>query len=296
MSIAIQKPYLCFPATLVRFLLNSKLRGRTRFTLFLASLLKSLQSVPILLSDGGILYADLRVMAAQGLLSGVVPEQDEQEVMRQAVKSGDVALDIGAHIGYHTLLLSQLVGSRGRVYAFEPNSQLLPALTRTLKGLENTSLFPLALSERSGTAVLYVPEEPSTASLVDWTHGEAGKVHNRVCEQHRLDDLIEAGLILPPNFIKCDVEGAELLVFQGACKTLNRTDAPILLFEANEKAAREFGLTVASTIEFLASLEKPRYFFIEVQAGGSLVPVNTIASTYANILAVPYSKKDALGL
>jgi FkbM family methyltransferase len=60
-----------------------------------------------------------------------------------------------------------------------------------------------------------------------------------MCEERRLDDLTTANCIPRPDFIKCDVEGAELKVFQGASKTLDCVDAPIILFEANVHTARK---------------------------------------------------------
>src|SRR5262245_22436384 len=116
---------------LARLVLSSGIRGRTRITLNLARLFEQLQALPISI-DGAHLYLDLRIASSHALVTGQYPECDEQAVMRRLVVPGDIAFDIGAHLGLHTVLLSHLVGSNGRVYAFEPNPRVLPVLCRTV--------------------------------------------------------------------------------------------------------------------------------------------------------------------
>jgi FkbM family methyltransferase len=76
----------------------------------------------------------------------------------RALAPGDVCLDIGAHIGYYTLLASRLVGSRGHVYAFEPSPDSYPRLRANvdLNGLQNVTTAQLAVGEEERQAVLYV--------------------------------------------------------------------------------------------------------------------------------------------
>ena len=102
--------------------------------------------------------------------------------------------------------------------------------------------------------------------------------------------MIETGVIPPPDFIKCDVEGAELRVFQGARKTLDRLDAPIILFEANACASSAFDLEVSAAKDFLATLEKPSYRFFEIRDGANLANLQALDSNFTNVLAVPKSK------
>ena len=288
---------LPFVAKALRAYLRTSLRGQTRLTFLLAGRVKSLQAVPIRIADLPPLYVDLRQGRAHDLLKGspydASPwEVDEQTAMRRFVREGDVVYDIGANMGLHTILLSRLVGSAGRVCAFEPNAELLPALSRTVEGLDNAALYPYALSDKVATSVLFIPDDPMKASLADWTG--ACDVHQVTCEQRRLDDLVEGRVVPLPDFIKCDVEGAELMVFEGGRRTLDRVDAPIILFEANAWTARGFGLTTMSAMRFLASLEAPRYAFFSLQEDGVLTRIQTITKDHANILAVPNSKVSSL--
>jgi hypothetical protein len=110
------------------------------------------------------------------------------------------------------------------------------------------------------------------------------------CHERRTDNLIAEQELPLPDFIKCDVEGAELLVFEGARQTLNRVDAPIILFEANECASRAFNFEISAAKDFLANLEAPHYCFFEVQADGKLKQLQTVNSSFLNIVAIPASK------
>src|SRR5216684_2383008 len=204
-------PELRFLPKLVRWYLKSGMRGSTRCTFALARRLQTLQAVPITINQRQRLWIDLRDGLSHLLLAGspwaTVPwEIDEQAVMRRLVRRGDIVFDIGAHIGLHTVLLSELTGPTGVVHAFEPNAGKLMALAVTVSALRNATLHAFALGERPGRATLFVPEDESMASLADWTDGRVGPVGSATCEVKRLDDLIASRELPLPDFIKCDVE------------------------------------------------------------------------------------------
>jgi FkbM family methyltransferase len=218
----------------------------------------------------------------------------EQSIMRKIVKEGETVFDIGANIGLHTVLLSKLIGAGGKLCVFEPNSELLPRLELTVEGLKNATLHPVALSNKSETAALFVPEDAAMGSLANWTSGreDLGKTHTVDCEVRRIDDLIESGIVPQPDFIKCDVEGAESMVFEGGAKALNRADAPVILFEANVHNVKGFGLKIDDAKNFLANLTLPVYSFYEIQEDGTLKQIDEVHPVHSNILAVPESKLE----
>jgi FkbM family methyltransferase len=291
---------LGLPARLLRAYLRSRLRGSTRITLLLAHRLESLQIVPITFRDRAPVFVDLRLEGSHEWLEGMPWESspietDEQAIMSRVARIGDVVFDIGCNVGLHTVFLSRLVGPKGRVYAFEPNPQLTHCLRRTVAGLGNGYFYPVALSDSDSEAVLYVPIDHSMASLADWTTRLVPeKTAQIICTQVRMDELIGRDGIPQPDFIKCDVEGAELKVFQGGHETLNRTDGPVILFEANHHNARGFNLGVSEAKDYLASLPLPRYEFFEIRQGGRLGPVELSDRAAVNILAVPKSKMRRL--
>jgi len=261
-------------------------------------MLSSLQFVPICIEDCEPFYVDMRA-GHQDLLEGspwkTPPwEYAEQSIMRKIVKEGEIVFDIGANIGLHTVLLSKLIEPSGRLCVFEPNGELLPQLELTVEGLSNATLYPFALSNKSETATLFVPEDAAMGSLADWTSGreDLGQTHMVTCEVRQIDDLIESGTIPQPNFIKCDVEGAELMVFQGGSKALNRVDAPVIMFEANVYNASGFGLKIDDAKNYLADLTLPAYSFYEIQEDGRLNQNDKMNPIHSNILAVPELKLE----
>lgn len=255
---------------------------------FLSKRYQSLHSIPIEV-DGGILYGDLRIGSARGILASPKSQSGEDNLMTEFVRAGDAVFDVGAHLGLYTLLLSKLVASDGKVFAFEPNPELLPCLRRTVESHKNIELFEIALSDENGEIELFVPEDASMGSLSNWTKGIAGSVHSVRCEMKILDEIFARGEIDLPSFIKCDVEGAELSVFSGARQILDRVDAPVVLFELNKKAVESFGHKTSDYLEFFTSLKQPNYTFLEVLPAGTQTMQNWDVD-YTNVLAVPASR------
>ena len=282
-------------ARMLRWYLRSTLRGRTRLTAIVTRHLRPLWSVPIRIQDCPPLYVDLRSGHAQYLLQGdpwthAPREQPEQDAMRRVVARGDVVIDIGANLGIHTVLLAKLIGPDGKLFAFEPNTALLPTLRRTVAGLPNASLHTCALSDEVGRSAFFVPADDTKASLADWTDEAIdGQAREETCERRRLDDMVAEGTIARPDFIKCDVEGAELLVFRGARSVLDRPDAPIVLFEVNAHTSEGFGFSASAAKEFLESLPAARYHFFEPRDDGSL-PRIVALTPWCNVLAIPQAK------
>jgi FkbM family methyltransferase len=286
---------------LARFLrahLRSGIRGETRVTFLLAKHVESLQAVPIAIAGCALLFVDLRQGPAHVLLKGTPWHDDpfdpaERTVMRRIVKAGDVAFDIGANIGLHAVLLSRLVGPNGKLYVFEPNPDLLPALQKTVEASGNTVCFAYAASDESRVATLFVPEYNLMASLANWTTPEqsVGAVRGVPCRMQRIDELTDAGEVLHPDFVKCDVEGAEAMVFRGAQNLLDRVDAPILLFELNQRAAFGLGFGLSDAMDYLATLSQSDFRFFHVERDATLRQVDARAlPSFGNVLAVPASR------
>lgn len=261
----------------------------------IAKSVSSLQCVPIRIQRYHEVYVDLRYASSQGLFVSSPwetspTESGEQILMTQIVRTGERVFDIGANIGLHTVLLSHIVGSSGLVFAFEPNPKLLRCLAQTVARLANTRLFPFALSDKNGRSDFYVPGDNSLGSLADWTRGRVrGKATRFICAERTVDELVAQKILPIPEFIKCDVEGAELKVFRGARETLNRAAAPIILFESNVYTSAGFGLSSSAARDFLSALPHPHYAFFSMKESGELMD-SVPASEHANLLAIPESK------
>ena len=137
-------------------------------------------------------------------------------------------LDIGANIGYFTLLASKLVGDRGKVWAFEPESVNLVHLKENieLNDLKNVEVSSCAVSEFAGEADLYVSrEEPGAHSLIDCRspNYDIVRVHTV-----KLDDLFNDTCI---DFIKSDTEGNDMKVLLGAKRLITENPDIKLIVE-----------------------------------------------------------------
>jgi FkbM family methyltransferase len=143
-------------------------------------------------------------------------ELPKRQAMQKHLKPGMTAYDLGAHVGYFTLLLSRLVGEQGAVYAFEPLAENCQVLRRHLQlnNVGNVVLQECAVSDTQGEVVFYQDPSSYEGSIV--THGvaEKAKAFFKVPTM-ALDDFVYSLGNRPPDFIKMDIEGAEYLACLG---------------------------------------------------------------------------------
>lgn len=151
----------------------------------------------------------------------------------RAVTRGSVVFDVGANVGFYTLLASVLVGEEGRVFAFEPVPRNLLYLGEHLRlnGLGNVTVLEAAVLDRAGTARFDDSLGASTGRVSSRGNLEVLAVS--------LDELIAARRIPFPDFIKIDVEGAELQVLCGARSLLREARPTLFLATHSPEAHRE---------------------------------------------------------
>jgi FkbM family methyltransferase len=164
--------------------------------------------------------------ASHGCWLGVF-ERAEQDVFARTVRAGDVVYDLGANVGFYTLLAAKLAGPTGRVVAFEPVPRNLGYLRRhlALNHCDNVSVVAAAVSDRSGTARFREGPAHTVGSLTASDGYEVNVV--------ALDDF--EGPV--PRVIKIDVEGAEADVLRGAKRVL-REARPMVLLSTHSTALR----------------------------------------------------------
>jgi FkbM family methyltransferase len=150
-----------------------------------------------------------------------------QQVLTRHLRPGSVFYDIGANVGFFTLVGARLVGPRGAVWAFEPNPETIPVLRRNiaLNGFRHVTVIESALGARVGRATL-VSDDPLTAHL-----GATGVP----VDVTTLDAMLEQ--LRPPDLVKIDVEGAEAEVLAGMRKTLDEF-APVVICEVHQNASQ----------------------------------------------------------
>ena len=139
------------------------------------------------------------------------------------IQPGHVVFDVGAHVGYYTVLSSVLAGPSGQVIAFEPLPANLKYLRRHLKlnDCDNVRILTNCVGEGSSVA------------RFDDSHGTGvGHLANEgsfEVQVRSLDEMVESGELPIPQFLKIDVEGAELLVLKGAERLLRRHHPTLVL-------------------------------------------------------------------
>jgi FkbM family methyltransferase len=157
------------------------------------------------------------------------------------ITPGSVVYDIGANVGYYSLLASVLAGEEGQVYAFEPLPRNIDFLHKhvEINRRKNIEIIMAAVSEHSGEAFFDLGASTAMGHLA-----ENGEIQ---VEMVSLDEMLDKGLIRPPGYIKLDVEGAEFQALSGARKLLEQY-RPILFIDTHNREAHQ------KTIELLASL------------------------------------------
>ncbi len=163
------------------------------------------------------------------------------------VRPGDVVFDVGANLGYYTVLFSYLAGPRGEVHAFEPVPATFERLRESLareQRFPNVRVRRTAVGDREGSAVLFQPgSDHGQASLArhaegSWSAGPAVTEHESPLIT--LDGYARENGVRRIDFLKCDVEGAELAVLRGAAGLLERHH-PVLHLEVYPAWTRDFG-------------------------------------------------------
>ncbi len=164
-------------------------------------------------------------MVAPGTFSYLLGnhEKRESDLFVKAISEGDIVFDIGAYVGYYTLLASKSVGPRGRVIAFEPLPKNIQLLRKNLElnRVQNVQIEEAAVAEEEGSALLSYGRTQSSGSLASTGDIEVRKVS--------LDAMIENKVVPVPDLIKIDINGGELEALRGAQRLLASHDIQLFL-------------------------------------------------------------------
>jgi FkbM family methyltransferase len=150
-------------------------------------------------------------------------EYDKQVFFSRTVSPRSTVFDIGANVGFYTLLASELVGPDGEVFAFEPLPRNLNYLRKHLEinKVNNVTVIEAALSDKSGLAFFDPGPRGEMAHIAS-----SGRIQVKT---YTLDDLFELGHLPLPKFIKMDIEGAEFDALCGAKSLLSKAHPTIFL-------------------------------------------------------------------
>ena len=198
-----------------------------------------------------LLPPEMKVPILQGLLRGKkwiagssnhgcwigVYEYEKRRLFEKTIRWGSIVFDVGAHVGFYTLLASELVGPNGKVFAFEPLPRNIFYLKEHLRlnHVFNVEIIKAAVTDHQGSVCFN--EGPHS------TMGHIAAHGNHCVKAISIDGLVKEGKVPSPDYVKVDVEGAELSVLGGAKSTLSAATPTIFLAthgDVIQKKCRDF--------------------------------------------------------
>lgn len=219
-------------------------------------------------------------------------EKMELAFVKKLLRRDMTVVDVGAHHGLYTLLASKRVGWEGRVVAIEPSPRECARLEKHLRFNRgsNVELVSCAAGEGPGETDLYV-----VGGFHDWCNSlrplAAEEPTSTVRVQvRRLDDILSGLNISKVDFVKLDVEGAELSALHGAMGLLRGENRPAMLVEVQDVRTQRWGYAAREILQFLIRMD---YQWFVIAAKDALLPISCHEQTYhANLVALPVERTE----
>ena len=191
----------------------------------------------------------------------ILYDRFEIECLKQIIKNGDIVVDLGANIGYYTLILAQLVGKSGHVYAFEPDPSNFEILSKNVRENkhDNVTLVQKAISDKNGKVKLYVSKRNLASHRIFDAEDKRKSIEVDVTT---LDEYFQKSKKLV-KFIKMDVEGAEGAAILGASKIIEDSKNLVIMMEYFPKWIKKFGDVPE---EILKSLVEKKFKLFNINA------------------------------
>jgi FkbM family methyltransferase len=206
--------------------------------------------------------------------------------IRQALFEGATMLDIGAHVGYYTLIGARTVGARGRVIAFEPHPRNHETLLYNTRANNNVTIQNIALAEEEGTAQLHdylmmsasgslhydeALRDVQQAQMNESDFAPRGRdFQPRIYEVRTapVDDVLASLDVQNVDVIKMDIEGAEMGALRGMRATIVRSPRITLIMEYNPLGLQAFGNDPQDALREVLAMGFQQMYVIE--ADGTL--------------------------
>lgn len=216
------------------------------------------------------------------------------KVLATLLQTGGVFVDLGANQGEFTVFAANLVGERGRVFAFEPSPVMQQRLLNnvSLNGFVQVCIEPMAVADKPGSLTLFTPteayEDGTTHDGLPTLYAKTNTAATSAIdvEVTTLDDWQRSRNVARVDVIKMDIEGAELPALQGGIDLIQRF-RPFLIIELNEVTSLAAGYTMHDLAAWLLA---QNYELHLIEDGGSLSPLHLERlASFQNILASPLS-------
>lgn len=188
-----------------------------------------------------------------------VYEPAETALLKEHLKAGQTFIDVGANIGYYTLLAARIVGPKGKVYAFEPDLNNFKLLVRNIAANGYSNVVPMnqALSNKAGTARLYInPSNRGDHRIYD-SHDGRPSVEVGMTTLDRFFEKLDKKV----HFIKMDIQGAEAAALGGMKGLIRKNKGLKLVTEFSPGSLKAFG---ADPKKYLKNLQALGFRFLEI--------------------------------
>lgn len=215
----------------------------------------------------------------------------ETQILKFFAKKSETIFDIGANVGYYAVELSRSIGSIGAIHAFEPVPNTFEQLEQNVELNEISSLVicnPFAVSNTKGTIRLYKPRTSGSSASSARNLHPSEKVEKLDVSTITLDDYIQFAEVKGFDLLKIDVEGAELMVIEGALNSIDQY-RPVIFAELLRKWSAPFGYHPNKVLDTLIPLGYRCYGVSTDMHEISEITETTIET---NFLFVP-SRKDS---
>lgn len=201
------------------------------------------------------MWVDLRSSVGRAILVKGEFDQAVWRAIEQGLHSGSVFLDVGANVGYYSMLASSRVGKYGQIHAFEIDPRPLRCLRKNAEECDshNITIHERAVGGRVGHGVLVAEPDCGHSSVLQNGHGRKVKVVS-------LDSWMEdMGALSRIDVLKLDIEGGELAALEGARKLIDRFH-PFIVCEALDRDGDESVPGQAKLLAFFSSINYTTYF------------------------------------
>lgn len=175
-----------------------------------------------------------------------------------------IVFDIGANIGYYTVVLAQKA-SDGALYAFEPVSSTRSQLEDniSLNSLNNVSVYPFCVSNQNTSSVIYISNDSNVGmSSLKEPENFSGKTES--VQTISFDTWLETQEISSVDIIKIDIEGAEVLALEGMQQSLSKF-RPVILIEVIDEQLKKYGSSVEELYFIISKLSY--YAYVPTKTG-----------------------------
>lgn len=266
-------------------------RGRHRAYLTALKLCKTLPDrMPAETKDGRKFSVHLKTgMQATVYFLGEY-ETALTEIVTSVLRDGDVCLDVGANFGWYTTIFQRYCGPGGEVHAFEPVPPTFRELEENyslMDSPENVFINNLALGEKPDELTINLFEGLSSGHASMSDQGRSDSISFK-CKVVTLDSYLEDKSVRDVNFVKVDIEGAEMMFLKGAERLFAQNTPPIWLMEMALQQTSNFGYKPNDIIEFMR--QRADYDFYKVDEPNTrLVKIHGFADgdIGANVIVFP---------